>query len=117
MATQARTHIERLACAPEHDFWLGFCAGQAEKVWLGVCPAFMVRPDDDQRDDRTEQVHRVADEYGLTVTAIDNELWVHRSNFDCGQWVSYAKNSIDYHRARAAACGIPKVDVDYHKRQ
>ena len=115
---RARTHINRLAeqSIYERDFWFGFVAGQAEKVWLGVCPAAMVRPDPLQRDNRLEHVRTVADEYGLSVTECGREIWIHQPRFAIGQWVDCCINSAEWHTLRAAACGIVDVDPHYHER-
>lgn len=117
MKERARTHIFRIWEQGDESFWLGFVAGQAEKVWLGVCPAAMFRPDATEYEDRCNQVALVAAEYGLSVTTVDDEIWIHREDYDVGKWVTVPINSADYHRLRAQACGISDIDEDYHQRQ
>ena len=115
---RARTHIERLAnqsiCEP--DFWAGFVAGQAEKVWLGAVPAAMFRPSADERSKRLEQVAVTQAEYGLCVTLLADEIWIHQPSYVIGDWQSFERNSLEYHALRAAACGIADVDPRYHER-
>lgn len=102
-------------------FACGFVAGQAEKVFLGVCPAAMFRPSRDNFEWHLQEVKAIAIEYGLMVTVLNSEspdtpqeIWIHRHDFALGSWAEHAPNSIPWHRLRAAACGIPENEVDSH---
>lgn len=115
------SHNEDLAEA----FACGFAAGQAEKVYLGACPAAMFRPGLDNFDWYAGQVKKIAKGFGLTHTILDShcpetpyELWIHREGVQIGVWLKHEPNSPEWHKLRAEACGIPsdEVDVDYHLR-
>ena len=107
-------------------FSAGFTLGQAEKVYLGACPACMSRPSNKEFDWKLKQTKDIADRYGLSVTVCPsgqdetaNEIWVHRPDYDgVGQWLSHYVNTPAWHVLRAQACGIPDMEVDYefHKR-
>jgi len=102
-------------------FCYGFAAGQMEKVYLNVCRAAMLRPAKEQ-DWYLEEVKFIADNYGLKVTILPShcpdtpdEIWVHKG--EIGEWLQHPVNSPEWHRLRAAACGIPDCDVNYHLRE
>lgn len=104
-------------------FAVGFAAGQAEKVYLGVCKAAMFRPSRPHFDWFLSDVKTVAANYDLTVTVLDSgcpetpqEIWIHRADYEVGGWFAHELNSAKWHELRAAACGIPVVDIHYHKR-
>lgn len=106
-------------------FARGFMAGQAEKVHLGVCPACMFRPAEENLDWTLSDAREIAEVYGLEVAVLDSfcpqtpkEIWLHRKGFVIGEWLRQPLNSYSWHHYRAAACGIPLEDVDsgYHLR-
>jgi hypothetical protein len=103
------------------SFAYGFCAGQAEKVYLGACQAAMFRPSPEHLDWYLTEVRVIAAHFGLTVTLLDShcpktptEIWIHKGKI--GEWLQHEVNSPDWHRLRAAACGIADVDTEYHLR-
>jgi hypothetical protein len=114
---------ERYNSSLEHYkyFCYGFAAGQAEKVYLAVCRACMLRPAKEQTW-YLEEIRVIAENFGLKVTVLDsecpdtpNEIWLHREPI--GEWLSHPLNSPEWHRLRAEACGIPNYDPNYHMRE
>jgi hypothetical protein len=107
-------------------FAFGFAAGQAEKVHLGVCKAAMFRPGPEHMEWYLPLVEKAAIAYGLHVVVLDSgckdtpkEIWICVDAKDVGGWFEFDVNSVPWHAARAAACGIPprKWDFEYHLRK
>lgn len=103
----------------------GFAAGQAEKVYLGVCKAAMFRPSKEHFDWYANEVFRIAENYGLRSITMSTdspetpyEIWIYEKGFKILAWVHHPINSAEWHQLRAEACGIPadKVDLNYHMR-
>jgi hypothetical protein len=103
----------------------GFVSGQAEKVYLGACPAAMFRPSDDNYQWLLNEVIKIANRYGLVVSIIASgvfatprEIWITRNSKGLGRWMHCSVNSEAWHIWRAVACGIPldEVDPDFHTR-
>jgi hypothetical protein len=114
---------ERYNSSLEHYkyFCYGFAAGQAEKVYLGVCNAAMFRPAKEQTW-YLEEIKIIANNFGLEVTVLDSEcpdtpqeIWIH--NKPIGAWLAHPMNSPEWHKLRAMACGIPNCDPNYHMRE
>jgi hypothetical protein len=114
---------ERYNSSLEHYkyFCYGFAAGQAEKVYLGVCNAAMFRPAKEQ-DWYLSEIRVIAENFGLQLTVLDsqtpdtpNEIWIHKEPI--GAWLAHPMNSPEWHRLRAEACGIPNYDPNYHMRE
>lgn len=104
------------------DRAIGHMRGQAEKVFLGACQAFMIRPGPDWFDWATLAMEYVCVHYGLEMTfaPLVGELWGCTSA-DVAEEVSrlmtYKRpNTILWHTRRAAWCGVKEVDREYHKR-
>ena len=106
------------------DRALGHMRGQAEKVYLGACQAFMVRPAPDWWDWALPAMGFVCTHYRLCLYIADNvgELWgcasetilmrVHRV------LVGENKDTPGWHQLRGWLCGIPseRLDGNYHDR-
>lgn len=114
---------ERYNTSPEEykAFCYGFATGQAEKVYLGVCRAAMLRPAVEQTWYFAE-VKVIAHNFGLELSVLESgcpdtpyELWIHRGPI--GEWLAHPVNSPEWHRLRAEACGIPNCDPNYHLRE
>ena len=105
-------------------YGVGFMAGQAEKVYSGTVPAFMIRPGADWWVWSCEAMRLVCGHYGLDVyeDTAHGEIW------GCGEENTMAKihsvatktqeNGTHWHVMRALFCGIPheRVDIAYHER-
>lgn len=106
-------------------FACGFVSGQAEKVYLGVCPAAMFRPSDENATWFLAEVRKSAKRYKLAWTMLPShqpvtsmEIWICRPGYPIGLWLTSEVNSAEWHNLRAAACGIPEAERDpaYHER-
>lgn len=115
--TKLETDLERRVFAK------GFVSGQAEKVYLGACQAAMFRPSDTTFDFILSDVQEVCERYKLHYfvfyLASIIEIWIYRSGFQIGAWYEFAKDSPEWHKCRAIACGIPEseIDVNFHERK
>lgn len=106
-------------------FATGFIAGQAETVFNGIRRAMMVRPSAQNYDMVLSACRMLAEHYKLAVSIFvvtderSPEIWMHRKNIRVGEWREHDVNSPEWHKLRAAACGIPtaEVDVTYHLRE
>ena len=106
-------------------FAVGFMAGQAEKVLLGACKAFMIRPAPDWWAWAKEAMMLVCAHYGMNlyISRDEGELWG-CGNFSVLQHVHATlkceeKNSPGWHQLRGILCGIPAsaLDQEYHQRE
>lgn len=100
------------------SFSAGFICGQAEKVHSGACDACMVRPRESDME-ATDAACRVAEQvYGLVYRTDGREIWLIRREAVAawGATMGMEVNSPEYHRARAALCGIRDVDEKFHER-
>lgn len=125
ITTCGQLYLEGLA---EHGFGksgsrafaIGFMSGQAEKVYLGVCPAAMFHPSPERFDWMFVAAEQVARQYGLIVISdpIDREIWIYRHFASAMAWSDYEKNSPSWHSLRAKACGMPEseIDLEFHNR-
>lgn len=104
-------------------FALGTMQGQAEKVALGACRMFLIRPAPEWYAWALEAMHYICTHYGLLVieNATPREIWgVHPA----WRWVANRAQatlypSADAHYLRAQLCGIPpsQIDLHYHERE
>ena len=104
-------------------FYAGFVAGQAEKVYLGACPAALIHPHGATRrywDDVLNVVNQTAMVYDLGVTVLGEEIWIHREENAhlVAAVASMEVNSPAYHQHRAMLCGVPASEIDptFHER-
>lgn len=105
--------------------YVGFTAGQAEKVASGACRAFMIRPAPAWREWAREQMAFACDHYGLEVMPYEHEgvleLWACQREWLPMLWTALTQphNSPTFHYQRARLCGIPVQDIDpeYHLRE
>ena len=105
-------------------FALGTMSGQAEKVALGACRAFMVRPAPEWLEWTIEAMELICGHYGLRMfTDLPRgEVWgcadtvVLEDVQHCAS--ALEENGHLWHMTRARLCGIPenRVDVQYHER-
>jgi len=107
-------------------FSWGHLTGQAEKVWLGTCSAFMVRPSsigDIERpvESRLRQrVQAITEIYGLEHEAILTnrgvEYWVfRRDKYDLIRLLMEDPNDSKMaHFIRGVLCGVPASELDLH---
>lgn len=118
-----------LDAAPDRDFAcfaMGFASGQAEKVYNGACPAFMIRPAPDWYAWAWEMMCIVCTHYDLGVVqyVATGEIWAYgytdgETQEDIHMMLTHlVHNDPRWHEMRARLCGIPKerVDTQYHKR-
>jgi hypothetical protein len=107
----------------ERAFAAGFAAGQAEKVFIGVCDAAMFRPSPEQFEWYLEEVKLIAANFYLNVTVLDSycpetpkEIWIYREETPVGEWLKHPVNSPEWHKLRGQACGLPSyyIDSQYH---
>lgn len=125
--TCGELYLDALAEIPTENerraFAKGFMSGQAEKVYLGACPAAMFRPSETTFAWLLEDVEEICDRYGLSHHVFNmgtvREIWICRHSFGIGNWYIYQKDSPEWHKMRAIACGIPSSEVDYkfHERK
>jgi hypothetical protein len=113
--TQGDTELIRVYSA-------GFVNGQAEKVYLGACPAAMFRPSPGRYDLVLGIALEAAVLYQLSVEEYDDEIWICRSHEIACQVMDLRKldrESAKWHIARAWLCGIPTNEVDprFHIRK
>lgn len=105
------------------DRAIGHMRGQAEKVYLGACQAFMVRPAQDWFGWATLAMEYVCVHYCLEMVygPLVKELWGCASADiaeDVSRLLTYGNpNTRLWHTKRAAWCGIPHVDIHYHQRE
>jgi hypothetical protein len=125
---------------PDHDGWhqvflecpedppgfalfsLGSMQGEASKVALGACAAFMVRPAPDWWDWSQQAMQLICDHYGLLLHADprQGEIWGVRPEWlgPLEHALSQPVNGPDWHRERGMLCGIrpSEIDLHYHTR-
>lgn len=105
------------------DRAVGHMRGQAEKVYLGACSAFMIRPAEDWWGWSVEAMALVCLHYGLRLyaDAESGEVWGCKDEIVVTQLETLRHhvqvNSSLWHGRRAWLCGVEKVDVYYHKRE
>ena len=105
------------------DRAVGHMRGQAEKVYLGACQAFMIRPAEDWWGWSIEVMALVCLHYDLRLYLPDGE---HGEVWGCKDVDTIAQldmmfrhvpvNSQLWHVIRAQLCGVKKVDILYHTR-
>lgn len=104
------------------DRSVGHMRGQAEKVFLGACQAFMIRPAPDWLDWARLAMEYVCGHYGLEMVygARVGELWgaaTPEIGEDISRLLTYAiPNTRLWHGMRAKWCGVKEVDIAYHTR-
>ena len=103
-------------------FALGSMTGEASKVALGACHAFMIRPAPDWWDWSIEAMQLVCNHYGLLmhVDAAQGELWgVQPAAYPllCHA-LRHPVQSPRWHVERGLLCGIAAEEIDpaYHLR-
>ncbi len=120
--------LETYGCTKDMHFAFacGFVSGQAEKVFLGACPAAMFRPSPEHFEWLYDEVTKIAVRYGLEIAVLPSaqsktpdEIWIFREGYAIGRWHDSPVNSPNWHYHRAAACGIPndRIDYKFHERQ
>lgn len=128
--TQVFEEALKLSDEPLDWFSWGHLCGQAEKVYLGACPAMMVRPNDAVPGDLTPRlamqarVTIIANIYTLVWTRLQTsrgiEYWLYqpRAQDLIDELMTTEENSPHWHTIRGILCGIPKKDIDteFHKR-
>ena len=109
---------------PIHFYALGHALGNAEKVWLGACPAFMIRPKEEHYLDAVKRIETICAAYSLNfrrlTTSRGTELWVcSTSNLHLVERLYQIKeNSSEWHLVRGLLCGVPigQIDYSFHER-
>lgn len=107
------------------DRAIGHMRGQAEKVYLGACQAFMIRPAQDWWDWALMAMEFTCEQYSLAFyRAKDHgEIWGCRTRSIREHLVEVLRDTtrdgVLWHQQRAMLCGIPReaVDVNYHRRE
>lgn len=106
-------------------FAIGFMMGQAEKVYLGVCPAAMFRPSADKKVAMLMRLQDICGMYGLSIFELPvktgSELWIYqlsRTRQAIEGLQAFGENSESWHEMRAFLCGIPadRIDFRFHER-
>lgn len=104
-------------------FACGFVSGQAEKVYLGACPAAMFRPSQSNFNWLWEEAQKIAARYGLVAYAPGEgparEIWICRNGTYPLWWEECERDTAAWHSLRAQACGIPLAEADalFHRRK
>ncbi len=105
------------------DRSLGHMRGQAEKVYLHACPAFMIRPAEDWWCWAVTAMTFTTHHYGLALVTLHEvkELWGCTGTATLAAILRLSTeepNTPHWHTTRAHLCGIPpeRVDWDYHTR-
>lgn len=128
-----QTDADRMA------FTAGAIYGQAEKVFLGACPAAMFRTQETNFSAVLDIVHRICQRFELQQRVINyswpskpgddcfpaehsaREIWIFKPNESrkFAKWLEYPPNSVLWHCHRADDCGIPNSMVDpfFHQRK
>ena len=126
---KARAAHELICHVGERDilyacYALGRMSGQAEKVSLHACRAFMIRPAPVWLKWALQAMQLIAaDHYGLTVLEHGplGELWGVHPDWAplCTTALALPYPSPQAHQLRGRLCGIPldAIDHDYHLRQ
>lgn len=108
------------------SFAAGHMTGQAEKIYLGACPAAMFRPTLEYRDWCLACCMYLSSLYGLEVSVFDSpgledEVWIHKPSHTgvVGSIQNEAPNSPSWHYLRGLLCGISQSDIDpeFHLRK
>ena len=108
-------------------FIRGYITGQAEKVFLGACPAAVFTADNDSNIDRQTLlliIIDIAKRYQLSMHTFSDQIWICRDMFvwckinDLYNSSTITINSPEWHRIRAELCGIPEDEIDekYHEQ-
>ena len=106
------------------DRALGHMRGQAEKVYLGACQAFMIRPAADWLGWAMDAMVFTCHHYHLRAKVCLGwkEIWGYTENslvqLMMDTMASEPENSPVWHELRGALCGIPHqcIDTRYHER-
>lgn len=112
----------------QRAFAAGFVTGQAEKVYLGVCPAAMFRPSEEHHPWFRPMIEDVANRYGLSIFELiieeynRHEFWIYKREELRGllELVKSCEfNGPLYHRRRGILCGVPdrEIDMNFHERE
>lgn len=104
-------------------FAAGFVHGQAEKVYLGACPAAMFRPPPERWQMVFDLATDAAQRYGLRVITLESvqEIWLCRDNTAAAGVEGLDRmelNSAEWHLWRGNLCGVPdrEIDLRFHER-
>ncbi len=121
MYAKARDIALGLAKAdPALLFGGGFVVGQAEKIYSGACKAAMFRPEQERRDGLRMIAKAIAPVYGLEWGTWEDEIWLFGADSYAflNATLKLPRNSPEWHRRRAALCGIRDEDIDerFHER-
>ena len=116
--------LQEIDDSPLHMFSGGHLVGQAEKVWLGACSAFMCRPTEDEFAAFIIRVKIVSGIYGLIWSILDTtkgrEIWVYKENTTPLINILRLHNGDNPtgHFIRGILCGVPTCDIDvaFHTR-
>ena len=120
-----RKSLEEATGFGHHDlviFAKGHMCGQAEKVHIGACRGAMFRPSEEHYKWLLAYAGETAENYGLHVVCLDDEIWLARDNPTVETLVrlgeTVEENSSEWHEIRAAICGVPQDEVDrtFHLR-
>lgn len=108
------------------EFYAGFVAGHAEKIWMGAVSASMFRPPAVHTGFAITAVKAMCDVYGLHWMVLETkrgdeiwmfrDLWVKDEIADLG---TLEENSPLWHVYRARLTGVPasEIDTTFHERQ
>lgn len=106
-------------------FAAGHMTGQAEKIYLGACPAMMCRPSPEYGAWMLTVAAKLSEVYGLEVSLFErpeiaDEIWLHRPAYrnNVALLSQLECNSPEWHRKRGLLCGIPSPEIDpaFHER-
>lgn len=127
--------IAQYADTPVLLFAAGSIQGQAEKVYLGACPASMIRPSAAWQHEALRILVEVSKVYGLHFSQIfyDHhvEYWLYKDTWCVDELEQLATQGLRntqrwsqgewnwWHVTRARLCGIPwhEIDMQYHTRE
>ncbi|MFA5987585.1 MAG: hypothetical protein WC797_02965 [Candidatus Paceibacterota bacterium] len=105
----------------EYLFNAGSWDGQAQKIYLGACPAAMFRLPLNKLLSGMKLAKIIAKNYGLNAFNVNNEIWIIQPKYKkyLKIMMTLPENSAGWHLLRAILCGIPldNVDVEYHLRK
>lgn len=126
-------HVASQRCRPLFDialenstdrreFYRGVIVGHAEKLTIGACRAFMLRPNPCDLPLVIKLLAELKELYGLKWLLFMSELWASKQDSPLvewnADWQAEARDSPAWHRKRGRLVGIPDylIDEEYHKR-